>query len=132
MSTINQPSEAELEILQVIWAEEPVTVRQIHEVLLEKKKIGYTTTLKQVQRMTEKGMLERISEGKAHLYKAIVQEEKVQKTLFQRFVNSAFEGSAMKLLMHALGNSETTEEEIEALENFLQQQKSQKNDKPTE
>ena len=132
MSIVNQPSEAELEILQVIWEKEPVTVRQIHEVLLEKKKIGYTTTLKQIQRMTEKGMLERTTSGKAHLYKAIVKEQKVQETLFQRFVNSAFKGSAMQLVMHALGHSETTKEEIEALENFLQQQKSQKNDNLTE
>ncbi len=127
MGDVHQPSDAELEILQVVWKEEPVTVRKVHEVLSESKKVVYTTTLKQMQRMTNKGILERKGSGKSHQYSAIVKEENVQKSLYQKLVNSAFKGSVMKLVMHALGNAKTTDEEIEALETFLEQQKKRPN-----
>jgi len=123
MSNKHQPSEAELDILQVIWEKEPVTVRQVHEALSAKKQVGYTTTLKQIQRMKDKGMLERSGTGKTHLYKAIVKEKHIQKNLYQKLVNSVFKGSSFNLVMHALGSSNATKEEIEALEKFLEEQK---------
>lgn len=123
MAKANQPSEAELDILNVIWEEQPMTVRAVHEVLSKNKKVGYTTTLKQMQRMTEKGMIKKIKGGKVHLYEAILEEKKVQMNLFQKLVNKAFKGSALKLVMHALGNSKTSKEEIEALEDFLEKKK---------
>ena len=128
MGDINQPSEAELDILNIIWQRQPVTVRAVHEILIETKKVGYTTTLKQIQRMTDKGMIERVGTGKAHQYQAIVKEEKVKENLFQKLVKTAFKGSALKLVMHALGNSETSKDEIEALEQFIKQKKNEKND----
>ncbi|MGB0864065.1 MAG: BlaI/MecI/CopY family transcriptional regulator, partial [Saprospiraceae bacterium] len=128
MGDINQPSEAELDILNIIWQRQPVTVRAVHEILTETKKVGYTTTLKQIQRMTDKGMIERVGTGKAHQYQAIVKEEKVKENLFQKLVKTAFKGSALKLVMHALGNSETSKDEIEALEQFIKQKKNEKND----
>jgi predicted transcriptional regulator len=128
MGDINQPSEAELDILNIIWQRQPVTVRQVHEILTETKQVGYTTTLKQIQRMTEKGMIERVGTGKAHQYQAIVQEEKVKENLFQKLVKTAFKGSALKLVMHALGNSDTSKDEIEALEQFIKQKKTENND----
>jgi predicted transcriptional regulator len=128
MSNKYQPSEAEMDILHIIWERQPISVREVHEALLEKKQVGYTTTLKQIQRMTEKGMLKKLGSGKSHQYEAVVQEEKVKQNLFQKFVNNTFKGSAMKLMMHALGNSEASKEEIEELEAFLKQQKSKNND----
>ena len=128
MGDINQPSEAELDILNIIWQRQPVTVRAVHEILIETKKVGYTTTLKQIQRMTDKGMIERVGTGKAHQYQAIVKEEKVKENLFQKLVNTAFKGSALKLVMHALGNSKTSKDEIEALEQFIKNKKTENND----
>ncbi|MEL6592200.1 MAG: BlaI/MecI/CopY family transcriptional regulator [Bacteroidota bacterium] len=117
------PSEAELEILQVLWEIEPATVRQIHEALSSKKQVGYTTTLKQIQRMTTKEMLLKLDEQTPHQFRALTQESDVQKTMFQRLLNTAFKGSAMKLVMHALGEAETDENEIAQLEEWLNQQK---------
>lgn len=130
MGDIHQPTDAELEILQVIWKEEPVTVRKVHEVLSAVKDVKYTTTLKQMQRMTTKGILEREGSGKSHQYSAKVKEENVQKSLYRKLVDSAFKGSVVKLVMHALGNAKTTEKEIEALETFLEQQKKRNNNDP--
>ncbi|MEM6347715.1 MAG: BlaI/MecI/CopY family transcriptional regulator [Bacteroidota bacterium] len=119
------PSEAELEILQVLWEIEPATVRQVHERLQSKRKVGYTTTLKQMQRMTEapKNMLLKLDESTPHQFKAIVRESEVQKTMFKRLLDTAFKGSAMQLVMHALGEAKTDPEEIAQLEAWLQKQK---------
>ena len=77
-----QPSESELEILQVIWAYESVTVRFVYEQISKKKEVGYTTILKQMQRLTtEKKILERYKEGKVHYYRAIPQESEIQQSL---------------------------------------------------
>lgn len=113
------PTESELEILQILWAQEPQTIRAVHEQLLEKREIGYTTTLKQFQRMTEKGMLEKIPVGKAHEYKTLIAPNAVRKGMFDKLLDNVFNGSTSELLMHALGNSKTTEEELNELEAFL-------------
>ncbi|MEL7534615.1 MAG: BlaI/MecI/CopY family transcriptional regulator [Bacteroidota bacterium] len=117
------PSEAELEILQVLWEIEPASVRQVHEQLQTRKQVGYTTTLKQIQRMTDKNMVEKLAQQSPHQFKAIVRESEVQKTMFKRLLNTAFKGSAMQLVMHALGEAQTDPEEIAQLEAWLQKQK---------
>ena len=121
------PSGAETEVLQILWEKEPQTVREIHEALSKKRKVGYTTTLKKMQRMYEKGLLKRVEEGKSHLYFAVARPGEVRKKLFDRLVDTAFEGSAMKLVMHALGGAETSQEEIEQLIEWLETQKHKKN-----
>ena len=78
MSKKYTPSDAELEILQVLWEKEPISVRGIHEVLANKKEVGYTTTLKQVQRLYEKGALDRVAQGKSHLYTANYKEKNIK------------------------------------------------------
>lgn len=120
------PSEGELEILQVLWQYEPATVRFVHEQLSKIKDVGYTTTLKQMQRLFEKGILKRREEGKTHLYITTVREGEVQQTMFQRIVNNVFKGSAVDLALHALGNSNPSAEEIQELEELLQQMKKSK------
>lgn len=117
------PSESELEILQILWQKEPATVRAIHEELIKKKKVGYTTTLKQFQRLTEKGVLEKITSGKAHEYKTLISPESVKTRFFDKLLNTVFKGSTSALLMHALGNSTASEDELRQLEAFIQQKK---------
>jgi BlaI family penicillinase repressor len=124
---VYQPSEAELEILQVIWEIEPASVRAIHERILEGgKNVGYTTVLKQIQRLTEKGALEKsIVEG-THLFKATAREKDVKTNLASKILHGAFGGSAVQMLMHALGNQKASTQELEALKNWLDQQNSTK------
>lgn len=120
-NSIYEPSDAELEILQVLWANEPATVRTVHEILEKKREVGYTTILKQMQRMYEKGMVERSKDGKQHLYTAVPREKEIQKTLLDDLVDRAFKGSAMDLVMHALGRDKTSPEELEALKKWLEE-----------
>ncbi len=117
------PSEAEMEILEVLWKIEPASVREIHEILSKSKQVGYTTTLKQIQRMLDKGMVSRTGSGKSHQYSAVAQKTEVRKNLFQKFVDSTFEGSAMDLVMHALGQEKASKEELDQLMQFLEEQK---------
>jgi len=121
-----QVSVGELDILQILWAHQPTTVKDIHEQLqTQGKEVGYTTILKQMQRMTnDKKLLKRSKKGKVHFYRAVPKnEDEVQLTMFQKLVDSAFEGSAMKLALHALGNSKANSDEIEALQKWLDEQK---------
>jgi predicted transcriptional regulator len=122
------PSEAELEILNVLWLKEKATVRAVHEQLSLRKEVGYTTTLKQMQRMLNKGLIQREDSEKVHLYTAVLKEKDVKNTLINRLLHGAFGGSAMKMVMHALGQSDTTPEEIEKLESFLKDQKNKLNE----
>lgn len=129
MSNTNnlQPSEAELEILQVLWEIEPATVRNIHDKLSAKKEVGYTTTLKQMQRMFDKGMINRTAQGRTHLYSAQIKEAKVKQSLLDKLLDTAFKGSAIELIQHALGRTKPGAAEIEELEKLIQQKK-EKND----
>ncbi|MEZ4772828.1 MAG: BlaI/MecI/CopY family transcriptional regulator [Bacteroidia bacterium] len=117
------PSPGELEILQILWEHEPATVRFVHEKLCETKEVGYTTTLKQIQRMTEKEMVVRVSSGKVHEYKALIRESQVKKNLFGQLVDAVFKGSAMDLAIHALGQSRPSSAELAELEKWLEEQK---------
>ncbi|MEL6625311.1 MAG: BlaI/MecI/CopY family transcriptional regulator [Bacteroidota bacterium] len=119
------PSDAELDILRVIWANEPISVREVHEAISAQKDVGYTTTLKQMQRMVEKGLVQRTGSGKKHSYQAIIRENEVQTSLFDRLKNAAFKGSAIDLALHALGQSQPTEDELTQLEEWLQQKRNQ-------
>ena len=120
----HQPSEAELEILQILWADQPLTVREIHEMISQTKNVGYTTVLKQMQRMeAEKDLLTRYKEGKVHYYSAAIHKSDVQTSSLNRFVDAVFNGSTSDLIMHALGNESTSKEELETLEKWLKEQK---------
>jgi predicted transcriptional regulator len=122
---IYQPSDAELEILQVIWERQPVSVREIFERIGTTKGVGYTTILKQVQRLTEKGALTKEdAPGGAHLYRAVFNETEVKKGLVNKLLDTAFGGSALQLMQHALGQGErVSAEELAALKQWLDQQK---------
>jgi predicted transcriptional regulator len=115
----NHPTDAELEILQVLWQNGASTVRFVNEELNRKRPIGYTTTLKTMQIMTQKQMLERNEEGRSHLYKPLLQETPTQGRLLNRFVENAFGGSALKLVMQALGDRKTSTEELRQIKDYL-------------
>ncbi len=124
--SIPHPSDAELEILQILWEIQPATVREVHEVLSRSKEVGYTTTLKQMQRMHEKkGLLTRKVQGKTHLYASALPESSVRGNVLNRLAESAFKGSAMSLAMHALGQSQPSEEDLEALEQWLESKRNE-------
>lgn len=120
-----QPTESELEILQVLWANEPCTVRFIFEKLSAEKESGYTTILVQLQRMTKKGLVSRYKEGKTHYYCAVPKEQEIQENLFKRLVKTAYKGSAMELALHALGQAATSAEELDAIQQWLDQKKNE-------
>jgi BlaI family penicillinase repressor len=117
-----KPSESELAILQVLWRQGPATVREVNEVLSLQKPTGYTTTLKLMQIMHEKGLLTRTSEGakgRSHIYTPTVQEAQVSTHLLDSFIQRVFQGSTAKLVMGALGRSKASPEEIEQIKRFL-------------
>ena len=114
MSIKIQPTEAELEILQILWADQPMTVKEVHEQISQSKDVGYTTVLKQMQRMEgEKKMLSRYKEGKVHYYSAILNKSAVLSSSLNKFIDSFFNGSTSQLVMHDLGNKPTSKEELE-------------------
>lgn len=116
---LQQPSEAEIEILQELWDSAPMTVREVHEKLRLKKKVGYTTTLKQMQRMLEKGFVKREDGEKGHYYSALIKEEETKGQIFDKMIDTLFKGSAMDIIMHALGRNDTNEEELKQLKEWL-------------
>jgi BlaI family penicillinase repressor len=114
-----KPTEGEMEILQVLWQKGLCTVREVHEAL-DKKDSGYTTTLKLMQIMHEKGMVERDTNQKTHIYKAIVNQDKTEKQLVNKMIDNVFNGSAARLVMQALGNHTASADEIEEIKKYLE------------
>jgi BlaI family transcriptional regulator, penicillinase repressor len=119
MSKRKQPTEAELTILQVLWRRGPCTVREVHEVLNQEKQSAYTTTLKFLQIMTEKGLVQRDESQRTHIYRARISEEKTQGHLVDDLLQRVFGGSAQKLVMRALASKKTTPEELAEIRRLL-------------
>jgi len=115
-----QPSQSEIEILQSLWARKTATVRQIHNDIKATRDIGYTTTLKQIQRMVEKKLVEKVSnETRSHTYAAILKPTRTRKSLLERLIDSAFGGSSNALVMQALGQAKPSKAEIEEIRVLL-------------
>lgn len=117
--TNQQPTAAELEILQALWRMGPATVRQVNAELNRNRRVGYTTTLKMMQIMTEKGLLSRDTRQRSHLYIPLVREKEAQSILLDKLMKSAFGGSALKLVASALGNAKTSPQELEAIRELI-------------
>jgi BlaI family transcriptional regulator, penicillinase repressor len=115
-----EPTDAEMEILQWIWDLEPVSVREVYERIAQKKEVGYTTVLKQIQRLTEKGVLEKTERDGQHLYRCLLPEKALKTQLTGKFAQTAFGGSALDL--HALGRENTSKDELLALKKWLDEQ----------
>jgi BlaI family transcriptional regulator, penicillinase repressor len=120
-----RPTESELEILQVLWDKGTATVREVHEVLMQSKEAGYTTTLKLMQIMHEKGLVERDDSSKTHIYHALVSREKTQQQLVGKMIHTVFAGSPAQMVMQALGNHKSSKEELDEIQNLLDSLKKQ-------
>lgn len=121
-----KPTESELEILQVLWNETAATVRTVHEELSKTKESGYTTTLKLMQIMHEKGLVTRNDSSKTHIYQPAVSRESTQKQLVNKMINSLFSGSPATLVMQALGGHTASSEELEKIQELITQLKKEK------
>ena len=121
-----KPTESELEILQILWQRGLATVREVHEELSKTKDVGYTTTLKLMQIMHEKGIVKRDESMRTHVYQAAVNKEKTQKHLLSKMIDSLFGGSSTQLVLQALGNEQkVSEEELNQIQNLLDNLKKQ-------
>jgi BlaI family transcriptional regulator, penicillinase repressor len=121
-----KPTDSELEILQILWQKGKATVREVNETLNEHKETGYTTTLKIMQIMQEKGLLQRNDSARSHVYCAVVSESLTQQALLSRFTDAVFRGSALQLVMQALGNSSTSPSELHQIKTLIEQLEQQK------
>jgi predicted transcriptional regulator len=120
-----KPTEGELEILQVLWNKDLASVREVHEELAKTKDVGYTTTLKLMQIMNEKGLVKRDASFKTHIYQAAVSKEKTQKHLLGKMINTLFGGSPTELVIQALGNHKASPEELNDIQHLLDNLKKQ-------
>lgn len=120
-----KPTESELEILQVLWNKDQASVREVHEELAQTKDVGYTTTLKLMQIMHEKGLVKRDDSIKTHIYQAAVSKEKTQKHLLGKMINTLFGGSPTELVIQALGQHKATPEELEEIQKLIDNLKNQ-------
>lgn len=117
-----EPTKAELDILQVLWEQGPCTVRAVNDILnAQKKAVQYTSTLKQMQLMAEKGMLFRDESSMKHVYRAAIEEQKTKGALLDRFVDSLYKGSASSMMLQLLGNKKTSKAELDAIRKLLDQ-----------
>jgi len=114
-----RPTDRELTILQILWDNGPSTVRQVNEAMNKDEDTGYTTTLKLMQIMTEKGLLRRNESQFKHIYKPAITEEKTQKQLVGDLLDRAFSGSAEKLVMRALSAKKVSEKELAGIRKML-------------
>lgn len=119
MKKQNKPTTAELEILDILWERESATVREVHEIINARKPTAYTTVLKTLQIMDEKGSVERDKAAKAHIYRAKNSPEHTQKNLVADLLEKAFRGSALKLVQHVLEAQPATAEELKEIRKLI-------------
>jgi predicted transcriptional regulator len=115
-----RPTDAELAILRVLWERGPSTVRQVHDVLSRERPAAYTTALKLLQIMTEKGLVRRDDTDRTHVYQARLTEEQTQRQLIRDLLDRAFGGSASKLVMQALAARRATPEELGEIRKLIE------------
>jgi BlaI family penicillinase repressor len=121
--TLPKPTEAELELLRVLWENGPATVRDLHDAISKQRAVGYTSVLKILQIMTEKGLVEREESAKAHIYRAAASQEDTQNQLLRDLSERLFSGSAAQLAMHALAMQPASAEELEEIRNLIEQKR---------
>ncbi len=114
-----EPTKAELEILGVIWNHGASTVRFVNDKLNETREVNYTSTLKLMQIMADKGILTRDESQMKHIYQVAQQEQKTKDFLLEKFIDTMYNGSAGKLMMQLLGNKKTSKEDIEEIKKLL-------------
>ncbi|WP_144911921.1 BlaI/MecI/CopY family transcriptional regulator [Mucilaginibacter frigoritolerans] len=113
------PTKSELEILQVLWDKGPSTVREVNNELLKQKEVNYTTTLKLMQIMADKGILSRDESQMKHIYSVAEEEQKTKAYLLDKFVDSMYKGSASKLVLQILGNKNTSRQDLQDIKELI-------------
>ncbi|MBI9058575.1 MAG: BlaI/MecI/CopY family transcriptional regulator [Labilibaculum sp.] len=119
MSQKIKPTEAELEILQVLWTYGPSNVRFVNDLLKSERNVGYTTTLKVMQIMTEKGMLVRDKKSRTHIYQAVIEEKETKNHLIDKFISTLFGGSTSGMVLQALGNQKCSSKELDEIKKLI-------------
>jgi BlaI family transcriptional regulator, penicillinase repressor len=122
-SYLPKPTEVELELLRVLWDMGSASVRELHEVVNRRRPLGYTSVLKTLQIMTDKGLVTRTEAGKAHIYHAVASQEETQSQLLRDLSERLFSGSAAQLAMHALAMQPASEEELEEIRKIIRQKR---------
>jgi predicted transcriptional regulator len=123
MPTTPRPTDAELSILRVLWARGPSTVREVAAELNRDRPTGYTTVLKLMQIMTEKGLLLRDESNRTHVYRTRLSEEKTLRQIMQDLLHRAFGGSAQKLVMQALAAKKASRQELDEIQKLIDEMK---------
>jgi len=121
MSTEKKPTDAELEVLQILWEHGPSSVRFVNAELSKNREVVYTTTLKMMQVMTEKGFLKRDTSQRTHLYEAVLEEKMVQEDIVDKLVDTVFRGSPLKLAMQALGHEKASAKDLAEIRKIIEQ-----------
>ena len=112
-------TEAELEVVQVLWEKGPLTVRQVNESLNDARRVGYTTTLKIMQIMTEKGLLTRDTDTRSHVYSPALRPEEVQSSAVDHLLKTVFRGDRSNLILRALGTSSPSSDELKEISELI-------------
>ena len=120
MTKLPRPTDAELAILRILWARGACTVRQVHDALSRERPAAYTTALKMLQIMTEKGLVRRDESDRTHIYQSRLTEEQTQRQLVRDLVDRAFGGSASKLVLQALSTRRATPEELGEIRRLIE------------
>ena len=118
---MSHPTDAELALLRVLWERGPLTVREVHAAVERANPVGYTTTLKLLQLMAEKGLARRDTTRRAHVYRAAVERTDVERRLVEDLLERAFGGSAEGLVLHALSAKRASPEELAQIRDLLNQ-----------
>ncbi len=128
MKKLIKPTESELSILQILWQHGPLSVRAVNEMLAaqQHEEIGYTTTLKIMQIMTDKGLVKRNTNQRSHIYEPVVKENETQQNLLSEFLDATYRGSASTLVMQALGQHKSSKEELQQIKEFIANLESKK------
>lgn len=121
-----KPSDSELEIMQILWEKGPLTVREVNDFLNIHRRVGYTTSLKIMQIMTEKKMLIRDTAQRSHIYSPTMDPVDVQTKLLDHVLKTAFRGDTTKLVLSALGNKQTSPAEMEEIKALIEEMEKKK------
>jgi BlaI family transcriptional regulator, penicillinase repressor len=121
--TIPRPTEAELELLQILWEKEPATVREIYNALNEERVSGYTTVLKLLQIMTAKGLVLRDEANRAHVYRTAIRQDEMQSRMLRDLSARLFSGSAAQLALHALEMEPASRSELEEIRALIERKR---------
>jgi len=116
-----KPTDSEIEVLQILWDQGPSTVRKVNEIQNEKRRVGYTTTLKIMQLMVEKNIVTVNKENRQHIYSALLEQEIIKMNLLNQFLKKTFQGSASSLVMQLLGDKNTSKKELEEIKAYINQ-----------